>query len=583
MRAMKKINFLSLIITRRCNKNCFFCQIDRKDSSLNFETAKKAVSFFLSKEGNQKAIKLFGGEPTLEFDLVKKIIEFSLKEAKEKGKRLDIEISTNGSLLDKNKINFLFSKEIEINIDSIFTKEIKPEILSELAKYKFTTLTLNISNRGNSTYREFLKFYDFGFRRFNILPFYYIKWLPKEINNFKKEIKKIFDFSYGKTDIYFKNIYSQGEVPLFNSWLTCDTDGNLYISNAIIFKGFEKYKNDLLFGGKEKSLKKIISKIYPNEILKSTFEVDKILSNYLEAFRRKRKVRRADIKVGYSCNNRCKFCVQGRKREKIKDLTTKEVKDILKKARETANGVVFTGGECSIRKDFFDLLAYAKKLGYERIQAQTNGRMFSYKKFAEEAVESGMNEFGVSIHGHIPELHNYLTSAESFYQTVKGIKNVKELDIPIFTNTVITKSNYRHLPEIARLLVALKVNQFQLAFPHAMGSAYENFDSIIPRMTLVMPYVKKALDIGIKNGVRVMTEAIPYCMMKGYEQFIAERIMPSTEIYEFGGKIDFDEIRPNLAKAKGKNCKKCKYYDICEGTWIEYTQKYGFDEFKPVI
>jgi len=581
---MVEKNFLSLIITSQCNKNCSFCRIDKKNLFLSEKSAQKAVDFFLNLQGKEKTIKFFGGEPLLNFGLIKKIIFFAQKKASSLDKRVNFTLSTNGTLLNKRNFSFLRNNEVEIVIDSFFINHIKKEILQKLIKYDFTTLTLNILPKEKKVFEKFVKFYKLGFRRFNLLPIYYVLWHKSFLFPLRKEFKKIFDFSLDKPEIYFKNVHSSGEVPLFNSCLTCDTDGKFYVSNAILFKDFKNVKDNLLWNDEKKTdLKKIVKKVFSKKVLKSTFQADKILTNCLKDFQKKRKIKRADIKLGYTCNNRCRFCVQGRKREVLKDLTTEEIKSILRKARKTANGVVFTGGEPSIRKDFFEILSYAKKLGFERIQAQTNGRLFAYKDFAEQAVEAGMNEFGVSIHGHIPELHNWLTCSESFYQTIQGIKNVKELGIPVYTNTVITKSNYRHLPELALLLVNLGVNQFQLAFPHALGSAYENFDSIVPRMTLIMPYVKRALDIGIRNGVKVMTEAIPYCLMPGYKKFIAERIIPSTEIYELGSKIDFDKLRPNFAKSKGHNCKKCRYYNICEGTWKEYPEKFGFSEFKPVI
>ncbi len=151
------------------------------------------------------------------------------------------------------------------------------------------------------------------------------------------------------------------------------------------------------------------------------------------------------------------------------------------------------------------------------------------------------------------------------------------------TNTVITKLNYRHLPEIAQLLARLKVDQFQLAFVHPMGTAGDNFKSIVSRMALVEPYVKKGLRAGIKAGIKVMTEAIPYCFMAGYEEYIAERNIPHTKIYDANLIINnFTKIRQKEGKAKGPLCKTCRYYNVCEGPWKEYPQKYGWREFCPV-
>ena len=295
------------------------------------------------------------------------------------------------------------------------------------------------------------------------------------------------------------------------------------------------------------------------------------------------KIERVDIKTGWLCNNRCLFCVQGRKREIYGNKSTEEVKRLLDEARKDTDAVVFTGGEVTIRKDIVELVKYAKELGFTRIQIQTNGRMLAYKRLCEDLIAAGANEFSPALHGHIPELHDYLTNAPgAFKQTVKAIQNLRELGQYIMTNTVVVRPNFRHLPEIARLLVALKVDQFQMAMVHPLGTAAENFHSMVPRFTLVRPYLHKALRIGIKAGVIVMTEAVPYCFMKGFEPYVAERIMPRTKIMEGHLTVeDYTVHRLTEGKLKGPQCKECVFNPICEGPWREYPEHYGFDEFIP--
>jgi len=294
-------------------------------------------------------------------------------------------------------------------------------------------------------------------------------------------------------------------------------------------------------------------------------------------------MKRADIKIGFACNNHCRFCVQGRKRENLRAKSADEVKKEIARASNDCQEIVFTGGEPTIHPDFLDLVKYAKAKGFQKIQIQTNGRMFAYLDFCRQTIAAGANEFSPALHGHIAQLHDFLTSVPgSFDQTVQGIKNLKSLGQAIITNTVITKSNYRHLPEIARLLVNLGVDQYQFAFVHALGNAADNFESVVPRMVLTEPFVKKGLDIGIKAGKKVMTEAIPYCFMRGYEEYIAEKIIPATKIFDFG-KVDedFTSTRQKEGKKKGVDCKKCDFYKVCEGPWREYPEKFGWSEFKP--
>tara|TARA_Y100000034_G_C6706085_1_gene311659 strand:- start:336 stop:692 length:357 start_codon:yes stop_codon:yes gene_type:complete len=117
-----------------------------------------------------------------------------------------------------------------------------------------------------------------------------------------------------------------------------------------------------------------------------------------------------------------------------------------------------------------------------------------------------------------------------------------------------------------------------------MGNAWKNFNSIVPRISLTSPYIHKGLQIGIDAGKRVMTEAIPYCLMRGYEDYIAEKIIPKTEIKgkKFQNTNDFNNQRIKKGKIKFSQCKGCKYNEICEGPWKEYAEKRGNKEFKPI-
>jgi len=291
-----------------------------------------------------------------------------------------------------------------------------------------------------------------------------------------------------------------------------------------------------------------------------------------------------DLKIGFYCNNSCKFCVQGKKRNIYGNRPTDVLKKIIKTAAKKAPAIVFTGGEPTIHEGFLELVAEAKKSGFKEIQIQSNGRMFVYKKFCEMTISAGANEFSPALHGHIAEIHDFLTSAPgSFNQTTQGIRNLKDLGQRVITNTVITVKNYKFLPQLAQLLVNLGVDQFQFAFPHITGSAAKNHDWLIPRKTQVIKYLKKGLDIGIKAGKTVMTEAIPLCLMRGYEKYIAEKVIPDAMVFDAQGVIEnYSFYRKNEGKRKGPNCLECKHFKICEGPWKEYPRIFGWSEFKPV-
>ncbi|HDQ22407.1 MAG TPA: radical SAM protein [Candidatus Uhrbacteria bacterium] len=297
-------------------------------------------------------------------------------------------------------------------------------------------------------------------------------------------------------------------------------------------------------------------------------------------------MQRVDIKIGFHCNNLCQFCVQGDKRFKFKSRTINEIKESLKAAKEqNSQGVVFTGGEPTIHSDILAAVLYAKELGFDPIQVQSNGRMLAYVAFCKKLIKAGVTEFSPALHGSKPAIHDKLTTSHgSWQQVVQGIKNLKSLDQLVITNTVITTTNYKDLPALARFFVELGVDQFQFAFPHILGTAEKNKDWLVPKKSDIMPYVQKGLDIGINAGKIVMTEAIPFCLMPGYEDYIAEKIMPETKVVDAEGVIEsYADYRWNLGKVKREECKKCKYYQECEGPWKEYPEIFGWDEFKPVL
>lgn len=293
---------------------------------------------------------------------------------------------------------------------------------------------------------------------------------------------------------------------------------------------------------------------------------------------------RIDVKASFACNNSCMFCVQAHNKGAGKDKTTEQIIGILSESASRFEAVVFTGGEVSIRDDIFDIVGAARDIGYKRIHIQSNGKRFYYKDFCRKIVEAGANEFGLALHGHIPELHDYLTrSPGSFAATLRGIRNLADLGQSVMSNTVITKSNYRHLPEIARTLVSAGVFQYQFAFVHVVGNAKTYALSVVPRKTLVAPYAHRGLEAGLSKGVNVMTEAIPYCFMRGYERYVAEKVIPETKVFDADQVIEsFTDLRRNQGKIKGPPCGECVMCGECEGPWREYPDMFGWDEFKPV-
>lgn len=298
-------------------------------------------------------------------------------------------------------------------------------------------------------------------------------------------------------------------------------------------------------------------------------------------------MKRADIKVWFACNNHCLFCVQWDKREKYPPKTVEQIMQIMKEEYNNwCKGLVFTWWEPTVHQWLIECVKHAKRLWYKSIQIQSNGQRFSEIEYVKELINAWVTEFWPSIHWFKAETHDSLVKNPwAWERVVRWLINLKNLKQKVIINSVITKQNYKEIPQLAELLVKLWVGQFQFAFVHILGSADLNKKSIVAKKSDIMPYVKKWLDIWKKAWATCMTEAIPFCLMKWYEWAIAEyNYMPETTVIDADYRTEsYSDYRWNEGKAKREECKKCIKNNICEWPWKEYPELYWWDEFVPIV
>jgi len=300
-----------------------------------------------------------------------------------------------------------------------------------------------------------------------------------------------------------------------------------------------------------------------------------------------------DIKVGYSCNNDCYHCVIADKRRDLlitkgtADRSTEEVMQHIEEAgKGGARSIVLTGGEITIRRDFFDILEKALAT-VQTVIIQTNGRMFYYEEFAKKMASYKRAHVTIAIHSTKPELHDWITGSKgSFKQTTQGVRNLVKYGMKnrLGGKLVISKKNMDDITNVVMLCKELGCNSLNIAFPHAMGNARLNFYDCIPRYSEIKDEVIKATKKSLEIGLHIDWEAIPLCFLSGYETFASElRLSENTELRDLT-HIDknYTKSRKTRAKRKGPQCSKCKYNLICEGVWDDYVEGYDVSELTPV-
>ncbi|MDE2290662.1 MAG: radical SAM protein, partial [Elusimicrobia bacterium] len=248
-----------------------------------------------------------------------------------------------------------------------------------------------------------------------------------------------------------------------------------------------------------------------------------------------------------------------------------------------ADAVVLTGGEPTLHRALLATARKARALGYRTVQLQTNGRALCYERGCRELADAGVTEFSPALHGSRPEVHDFLVRAPgAWLQTVTGLRNLRRLGLPALANSVVTKSNYRDLPDLARLLVSLGVRQYQFAFVHLAGTAAANASWLVPRKALAAPYVQEGLAVGEAAGVPCFVEAFPPCLLGRHARRASEPSIPRTRVIDAERVTeDYTAYRRERGKAKGPACTPCLHAGSCEGPWREYPELFGWEEFRP--
>ncbi len=108
------VKALCLHIAHDCNLRCKYCfagtgEYHGARGMMSAETGRKAIDFVIANSGNRKNIEIdyFGGEPLMNFNVVKEITDYAKEQGKKHGKNFRFTVTTNGILLDDDKKKYI--------------------------------------------------------------------------------------------------------------------------------------------------------------------------------------------------------------------------------------------------------------------------------------------------------------------------------------------------------------------------------------------------------------------------------------------------------------------------------------------
>lgn len=314
-----------------------------------------------------------------------------------------------------------------------------------------------------------------------------------------------------------------------------------------------------------------------------------------------------DLKVGYSCNNNCVHCVI---RPNVNDLKKMNlpidssygelVKVMQSPEFVEADGIVLTGGEPTIRKDFMRIVKYiVRNYPQKYIHLQTNARLLT--QYLDELKNlTDRIRYVIALHSMDEEVHNRVVGNENdgtnpFKETMECLMKIKEIyhnfkDIARI-EIVLSQYNYRTMVETVEKLYEIGINNIGISYPHFDGYYMDNGPTFLKKVSLsyeeLKPHLYEVYKLCEKHSdLYTCFEEVPQCMWRDNNGkllkplpnigSLSDRKDDQISVKFPGGDVntDFKNTWLNMHKQSSK-CQECVYCCSCLGVWFEAIETFG--------
>lgn len=189
-----------IVATLRCNYKCVYCQANRRDVSqeqfdMTKETAKKIVDRIFESPNKAITIEFQGGEPLLNWPIVKFVVEYAQEKNKKSEKNLRFTLVTNLSLMTDEIYDFFVKNQVSLctSLDGYEEIHNKNRPCPNLNSYKATTDWIKRIRKKEEAMNIAIKNNDDKSRLYSAYKLYRLSALLTVTNESLKNIRKIID------------------------------------------------------------------------------------------------------------------------------------------------------------------------------------------------------------------------------------------------------------------------------------------------------------------------------------------------------------------------------------------------------
>ncbi len=248
---------------------------------------------------------------------------------------------------------------------------------------------------------------------------------------------------------------------------------------------------------------------------------------------------KADLALSYGCNNACPHCYnpctrttpakpQAAHSENSRlstldsPLSPAQWRRVLRRlAAIGVPHVVFTGGEPTLVDGLPELIRTAAGLGLVT-GLNTNGRRLGQPGFAATLRRAGLDHVQVTLHSHDPAVHNAMSGADSFQETVAGVRGALAAGLHTLSNTTLTRRNVAAAGQTVDFLHRLGLRTFAMNGMIYSGGGRTS-DDALPAETLA-PVLAQVRDLAARRAMHFLWYTpTEYCRLSPVELELGPR------------------------------------------------------------
>lgn len=301
------------------------------------------------------------------------------------------------------------------------------------------------------------------------------------------------------------------------------------------------------------------------------------------------------IRLGLSCNEGCIYCFADPELwadrplgwgKDYSNLITADWRAEIRSIRKAGyDGLSISGGEPLLHPDIVEMVRYARLLGYQRVELQTNATLLTEAN-AKRLARAGVCSALISMPSHVEKVYNAITSTRGYHQAaLEGIRHFIDLGVRVTVAHVLCQANYTLVPEYVDFIAERLEGVLDVIFLYVQPEGRARLrPGLYPSLDDLRPYWEEAMARCDRRGVSFRTDVqtgLPLCLLTGHEDHTDVALLTQPESFWADDLSSYLYMQSH--KRQGARCGECFFGDVCYGFWNEYLDAYGDEGLRPVV